>query len=312
MQKFVLNIIILAMIILMGYVGIAYCVNQPQRKGNDFLAGMIDKHQRIQAIEEDKVILVGGSNLAFGIDSKRLQDAWDVPVFNLGLHAGLGLELMLAEAKTFAKEGDIVLLSIEHFLDVGSYRLKKYLTRLYPEASKFYTKNAILEISIHIEETRKNLKRVIEGEEYYESVYSRDGFNKYGDLVGHIDADIPEKLTIGTWNGYRYWEGIAALNDFYAYAQSKKIDVFFIYPTFCETEYNNRKEAIEHLHKDMQEGLAIEILNEPQDLVYADSLFFDTEYHLNKNGRILRTQKIIELTAKNANYQKALAARRNQ
>ena len=41
-------------------------------------------------INEPKIVLVSNSNLAFGIQSDLIEDAFEMPVVNLGLHGGLG------------------------------------------------------------------------------------------------------------------------------------------------------------------------------------------------------------------------------
>ena len=63
------------------------------------MAAIIDKHAHADSIKAGKIILAGGSNLAFGIDSKQLEETLGMPVVNLGLHAGLGLHFILEELK---------------------------------------------------------------------------------------------------------------------------------------------------------------------------------------------------------------------
>lgn len=51
---------------------------------------LIDKVNRLKSIKEPKIILVGDSNLAFGINSKKIEDELEMSVVNLGLHNVLG------------------------------------------------------------------------------------------------------------------------------------------------------------------------------------------------------------------------------
>jgi hypothetical protein len=41
--------------------------------------------------------------------------------------------------------------------------------------------------------------------------------------------------------------------------------------------------------------LDIPVLGYPNDFVFEDTLFYDTHYHLNKDGRIINTNKIIKI-----------------
>ncbi len=83
---------------------------------------IIDKHHLLENIAPPRMLLCGGSNLAFGIDSKSIQDKIGLPVINMGLNAGLGLNFIMEEIKSAAKPTDIVILSIEYFLNSdGNY-----------------------------------------------------------------------------------------------------------------------------------------------------------------------------------------------
>lgn len=59
----------------------------PQYLGN-YQASLIDKVERLESIQEPKIVLIGDSNLAFGIDSERIEEAFGMPVVNMGLHGG--------------------------------------------------------------------------------------------------------------------------------------------------------------------------------------------------------------------------------
>lgn len=55
-----------------------------------YQTSLTDKVRRLEEIEEPKVVLVGNSNVAFGIDSEKIEKAFDIPVVNLELHGDLG------------------------------------------------------------------------------------------------------------------------------------------------------------------------------------------------------------------------------
>lgn len=118
MAKFIRNILILLLIIALISSGIAafdFFFIGSQYKYN-YQASIIDKVERLESISEPKIILVGHSNLSFGIDSKRLEDAMKMPVVNLGLHGGLGNAFHEEIAKLNINEGDIVVVCHSSFL----------------------------------------------------------------------------------------------------------------------------------------------------------------------------------------------------
>lgn len=308
MKKFLFDLFLLLAVVLTGYLVIAFIVNKTPRTSNDYMSAMIDKHQRVQKIKKPKIIFAGGSNLAFGINSEEIQDKFKVPVVNLGLHAGLGLEFIINELKESIHDNDVVILSIEYFLGDGVYDLKNHTRDLYPEASGFYNKNIIKDIQTHIDKTRKNLKTLNQEKtiDTTFSVYSRKGFNKYGDVIAHLEQLPPIELKDKGVMTYHYWEGIKVLNEFYNYAKSKNVAVFFIFPNYPKSEYEKNQTAITKLQNDIIKNLSIEVINTPQDFVFDDSLFFDTVYHLNKKGRELRTEKLIEIILRSTNAQQCI------
>ena len=74
------------------------------------------------------------------------------------------------------------------------------------------------------------------------------------------------------------------------------------------SEYKKNQLVITELDNEISRNLLIEILNTPQDFVFDDNLFYDTVYQLNKDGRELRTTKLIEIIKKYPNAQNAIAA----
>src|SRR5687767_287322 len=87
---------------------------------NSYIAATIDKHQRLRDTPSPRIILVGGSNLAFGIKSKLLEEQTGRPIVNMGLHWGLGINFMLLEVEKEIRSGDIIVLSFEHEIFSGT------------------------------------------------------------------------------------------------------------------------------------------------------------------------------------------------
>lgn len=265
---------------------------------SDYMAAIIDKHHRIETTPSPKIIFGGGSNLALGLDSQAVEEALGLPVVNMGLHGGLGLSFMLNELKYSIQAGDIVLLSIEYFLPLtDDYSLMNNASAFFPEARHFYQKKYPEELVFYLANQQTILKNIFSVKENLStsSIYTRSAFNSYGDFVSHLDQPQSDTFSGKSTFTYRYWEGIDAMNTFNDSAQSKGVSVFFLFPNYPASEYAKNKEVISQLEKDLREDLNIEIINTPVDLVYPDSYFFDTTYHLNAVGRAQRTQDMIRL-----------------
>jgi hypothetical protein len=313
MKKFIYSVIAFCILSISLYTFISFTVKPQNMIRNNYLEAIIDKHNRIEHLNCPKIVFAGGSNLSFGLNSAEVENEFSLPVVNLGLHAGLGLNFILNELKSTIKNGDVVFLSIEYFLDTdGDYEILKKTGIFYQEAKKYYVFDIRDEILFDIDKTRRNIKsdknykRQASFLKLKSNVYSREAFNKYGDVIAHLRKNSSKELKDREVLKYRYWAGIRELNKFYYYAKSKNIAVFFIYPNYPETEFIKNREVISKLSIDLSNNLKIEILNSPLDFVLPDSLFFDTVYHLNKKGRQLRTKKLIDLIKKNKNAQQCL------
>lgn len=261
-----------------------------------YMDALIDKHKFAEKCLSPKIIFVGGSNLAFGIDSKKIENTIGLPVVNLGLYSSLSLPFMINEVKFIAKSSDIVIFSPEYYLETeGDYRLQKLASRNFPLANNFFEQNYYKEIKQNF---INNISQLFTSSKQDTSIYSRDAFNENGDVVSHLNCSpsFSSKL-----NGskrimiYRHYEGIELLNAFSAYAKANNIKVYFLYPNYPELEFSLSKDTIKKYSYDIDNELHIRVLNKPEDFVFDNSLFFDSIYHLNKEGRNQRTQKLIEL-----------------
>lgn len=69
-----------------------------------------------QTQSPQRVIILGGSGVHFGVDALSIEQSLEVPVFNMGLHAGLGLNVILASITETVEPGDLVLFIPEYGL----------------------------------------------------------------------------------------------------------------------------------------------------------------------------------------------------
>ena len=67
----------------------------PSRFDETFLGEFENKVDRLYETEGEKIVFIGGSSLAFGLDAKLLSETLDKPVINFGLYATLGTKVMM-------------------------------------------------------------------------------------------------------------------------------------------------------------------------------------------------------------------------
>ena len=83
----------------------------PPRYEETFMGELKEKVRLLDETPSPRLILVGGSGAAFGVDSCLLEEALpDYHVVNFGMYAALGTSAMLDLSKSRVREGDLVIL----------------------------------------------------------------------------------------------------------------------------------------------------------------------------------------------------------
>jgi hypothetical protein len=265
---------------------------------SNFMAIIADKHARLAAIPSPRILLGGGSNFVFGVDSAAIEQTLQLPVVNVSLHAGLGLQFILREMQDAMRSGDIVVLSIEYDLPLraGQYSLARAASDAYPPALGYYQRDLRADVSLFLERRQASLRSLFSRTRPPpDPIYTRSAFTERGDGIGHLGAPQPAELRDRCRLPGGRWEGVAALNDFADAARRQNVRVFFVYPSYSETEYEKNRDIVAALDRDLRATLRIELLGSPRDAVYPDDEFFDTIYHLNGHGRQRRTHDVMRL-----------------
>jgi hypothetical protein len=319
MGKFILQSILFSILLIAGYWFIAS--HTSLSRGNyygfsfGYMSGLKIKHQRAKEITQPKIMFVGGSSLAYGMDSELVEKTLLVPVVNLGLHGGLGVSFMLNQAKKLLKKGDIVFISIEYFMGEGDYKLIEKTCLEFPEVADIREFSIKQEIKLHLSETRADLVKYVEDKpkkrkldpnaigwtaNLKKNYNPLREFNKYGDYTQHLNRKgWYKRRSDESKFQYRYWEGIELLNKFHVAAKEKGADVFFIYPPLAKEVYDLHVTMINKFSKDLNNDLDFEVLNTPEDFVFENRYFYDTHYHLIDKGREIRTKKQLEFFLQN-------------
>ena len=112
--KIIIGVIAGFLAVLLPFVSVvAFAVSMPPQYTDTFVGELNEKVERLNSIDEPKIVVVGGSSVAFGLDSALLEKYTGMPVVNFGLYAALGTKVMLDLSRGGIKEGDIVILAPE-------------------------------------------------------------------------------------------------------------------------------------------------------------------------------------------------------
>ena len=267
------------------------------------------KHKRAQDIERPMLLLAGGSNLPYGVNSASLQEALQIPVVNLGQNGSLGLPWILEELRYLADSGDMVVLVPEYYI-TAKYAVQRQMPMATGKARHFHRTNYIKETSVHIARTRSKLAQYMAGSYVPDTtallaadtaLVNHKGFNGFGDISRYNNIGSYYNAPIG---GPRFrapanWQGTQQLNEFAAYARAHHIEVFYMYPPFSAKLFEKNKVVLEGYHQNDPAHLDLEILGTPYDFLVADTCLYDSQFHLNQNSVEARTTKMIALLQAN-------------
>ncbi|MDP9176859.1 MAG: hypothetical protein M3O61_04185 [Gemmatimonadota bacterium] len=299
-------------------VGSGFLISRYDTRASDdnYLAAVLEKDRLIRTTPSPKIILVGGSNLAFGIDSRMMRDSLDVHVVNMGLYARLGLRYMLAQVKPYIRPGDVVVISPEYDQFYGKFSegdntLNTAL--LYAPADRigdFIKSYSVIDVVLRprVEDARRGFLQAAADlfgvkDKYFPAdtnpVYNRRSFNQFGDMISHVGRKSmnPDSIYVSQLPPQSEFNRrtVHELNDIGNAASARQAHAYFLFPSYIDRSYTINTEAIAGIRRRLAKDMRIPILGTPKDFVYASSWFFDTRYHLNELGRGPRTLKMIEI-----------------
>lgn len=271
---------------------------------NYYQASVTDKVNRLNSIDEPKIILVGNSNLAFGIDSAMLEDEFDMPVVNMGLHGGIGNAFNEQIAKAGIKKGDIVVVAHTYYSDLDAIedreaawiaidnnvsllsllRTKDYIPMM--KAYPSYLQNSLIMWATHT------------GNEAKDSSYSRKAFNEYGDIVYRPDSEQVDVDSFfeSEYIHVPYINDICTdrLNELYEYCNAKGATMVIAgYPiAYGKYSIYNEIDFVD-FQKELDDMVEAPIISDFTDYMYPYEYFYNSALHMTAEGAKVRTNQLI-------------------
>ena len=283
----------------------------PQYDDN-YQAAAIDKINRLNSIDEPKIILVGDSNVAFGFRSYIIEDETGMPVVNLGMHGGLPDWFHEEMCKSNINEGDIVVLchsrylegqhmsplgaslawiTLENHFDLWRLIRKGNWSDMADAFTTYVKKSSRLFFD-------KPFKAIFErnDEEDGPSGYSRAAFNKYGDNV-HADTYWTPPYSFASdfmaKPGQIDDAAIARINKLneYVTAHGGRL-VISHYPIAISENNPADEEAFEAYQQELIDKFDGDVISDFSDYYFDFEEFYDTDLHLGKDGAQRRSMQL--------------------
>lgn len=303
--------ITLLLILLLPGVLLAEELYLPSFYGESYYAQLPAMVQRLEQAEEPRLVLVGGSNVAFGVDTDLLQEilrqqGFSYTVCPLGLYAAVGCSAMLDLAENSLRRGDVVVLSVEPTNEtMSAYFGATAYWKCAEDAPELLfrldaDKSAALAGSYvpHLQERWAILRSGIYPKA--EGVYARAAFNDSCNMTYPRDGNT---MTLGfdpatpiDMAGLTISHEFARqVNSFCQEAAAKGAQVFF---SFCPMNrsaiQDSSQEALRQFFTRCNETFSCPIISDPSRYILDSGWFYDSNFHLNTPGAVLRTQLLAE------------------
>ena len=281
------------------------------------------KCERLASARGPKIVLVGGSSCAFGVDSALIKQEFpDYEVVNFGMYAALGSRMMLDLAQDSIGTGDIVIFlpeineqTLSDFTD-GAYALQGLdgawylLARIRPDLYPSLL-GALPDFSM------EKLHYQLEGAlPEPGALYRRSSFNEFGDIDNTMVSQniMPEEydpdLPVYFDSEILTQEFADYLND-YARRLDKKGAVLYYHfcpvnklSAACRTEGERgqegsvsslctAEESAQNFYRDLDAALNFPLLGDPRAALMEAGWFYDTNFHLNLAGKTVFTRQLV-------------------
>jgi len=255
------------------------------------------KHARLASLSSPKMVLIGGSNLHYGINSKMLQDSVGMSVVNMGIQQSIGLKYMFDEVKASLHEGDILMILVEppSYIGMpveGRTNIAR-VTSVYPKGIRHLNwkqwYNAAMYSGIALIQNYRDAqvilnKKIRKKPTFYESC------DEFGDYHGHKGMKSSFKPRYRDFSDDKIHDtgSIRLIHQIQKNMKPKNIRVLIGFTPSAES----RSDSL--FFSRVQARLPSEIvIGSMTDYIFPNEIFHDSPDHLIYTKRDMRTQMLI-------------------
>lgn len=279
-------------------------------------------------ITERKIIVVAGSNALFGINSSIIEQKTSIKTVNLAGHVELGMDYFYHKINEHMRDGDIVVMPLElrlysktgptyWFIDnMLAWGLEDYLSKLSLwEAAKFIflippkrLLNGVIKQNginplLSREQVIADVKENTMDKNLVFLGYSHLSLNQHGDLIVNLPPKKDVLEVVENGNGYDiagklvpsgYFLGIyKKIQNIVEQRNGKLILVWPVTIRNKDFDLANRKgqKLVDNFRRMLADS-GVDIRCNPASFNLNFRLFFDTKYHPNRYGTLIRSENL--------------------
>ena len=275
-----------------------------EQYGNSYYAVLGLKYERLRSVEQPKIVVVGGSATAFGIDEALAEQETGMPCVSFGLYAAFGLKCMLDLSLNGIGKGDIVVIAPEFSSQMFSEYVGYDALLQAAEGNKSllfglgtsYLGGVMRSFPDYL--IKKN-EVIAAGGVEGAGVYTKDAFDEQGRMTFVREGNIMDRM-VSEDNLPEIRADIVTdafldmINSYTRKARSKGAEVYFAF-----VPVNKKSVALaqdtdrEGFLTALEEGLDCEILSDLEQHILDERYFYDSNFHMNDTGAVYNTLLLV-------------------
>ncbi len=262
---------------------------------------VIDKSNRLKSLPSPKIVLVGGSNICYGINAKLLQDSLQIPVVDMSINAGIGMSFYYQQIKPFLKSGDIVIgipeyAAYSHTNIYGEAFLYDLCT-IEAENYKYLVAMQWLRFPMFMGETIKSNMSSLSLKKESNHIHGRQLYDTFGSYFGHRNQTFDSTKFISSQKTENYKNKsnqiiqpsfIKLVSDFNTFCRQKQVTYLHSVPVYAKIYYDSS--YMSGIFKKLN---GVNIINKPERYLYEMNEMFDTPNHILFSFKQDRTIKLL-------------------
>lgn len=291
---------------------------------------MIVKRDEASHMTSPKIVVAGGSATLFGFDARSASQSLGRPVMNFGLHAGLQLRRILDEVAPSLGAGDTLVLALEpiyygcgtglwtdwqirnalawdHDYFDGLPIAKRLRTAFYAGSPSLALDIAATRVSAALTpgkfEERTDalasaediLRRYRSGGQHTNAfAYSAYNIDDHGTMLNNEGAHYSGPAADPSRPAAVCADILQKLADFAQAMKERRVSVAVAYPPYLvEGEPEPAWRDADRAFRADLEGIGLPVIGDRAEAFLPRPMFFNTDLHLNTEGRKIYTQRMI-------------------
>lgn len=273
---------------------------------------LYEMYSRLKKTKEKKMVILGSSSVAFGLDTELLEQelhhvGLNYTVCSFGLYGALGTKIMLDLSKDYINKEDIVIFAPEYieqelslyFSCEHTWKAMDGHFEMLSKLDKDNRKTMIGNYPKFVSEKQKYLKDGIKAKT--NDIYNKSSFNdkcnlvyerKFNEMDGGFDQNSLIKLDESIFDQ----NFISYVNDYANHVRKQKAEIYYAFSPMNAIAFDRfyTNEEIYNFYNFIQDSFNFRVIGNINDYIMEHEWFYDSNVHLNSSGAIVRTSQLLD------------------